>query len=162
MEIFEIALSRCARVALFLFLALTAGLLLLGQPPWPVRLLLASLVLLPVAALGTARRTRLVRNIRFRGRSAADVILENGRTLGVSRISLGLVRPWLILADVRVEGGRQLSLVACRDSLDRQAHWRLRREILRFRVAGPDDEGMPAARAGTRNPDTQDSRLTGM
>jgi len=122
-------------------------LVLATHTAWPWRLGLAGLVLAAGALLwGRHLRRRPVALHAVAGHGLT-VTSADGHAIAVEQITIGVIRPWLISAQLHAADGRRLDLFVPGGSLSSTQHWRLRRALTAFRPAG---EGASAAHSPGR------------
>jgi len=124
-------------------------LVLTTRAAWPWRMGLAVLVLGAGALLWQRYLRRRPLALHARDRDSLTVTSADGREVEVERLTIGVMRPWLVSVQMHAANGRRLDLFVPGRSLPPAQHWRLRRVLTAFRPAGEGAAAQSPERRGT-------------
>ena len=120
-------------------LLLIVCLVFLCQIAWPWRAAAAVLSMLSGVWLWRRYLQRRPVSLTIEMGGVIRCMLADGQGLEVARMLIGIIRPGLLCARLEGRAGEYCDLLVPGGSLSESAHWQLRRALIRFRPAQPDD-----------------------
>jgi hypothetical protein len=114
-----------------------SALVLTVPAAWPWRMGWSGLVLVVGGLLWRRYRRRRPLALHRLEASGLSCTLAEGGEVGVRRIRIGVLNPWLVSARLFVADGRVLDLFVPGHALTQTEHRRLRRALLAFDAADP-------------------------